>query len=212
MPVLSGLSYHRLKRWLDVSLAALLLAVLLPLMAGLSVLILIDSGFPIFFRQTRIGYQGASFELFKFRTLHPGRHNPATPQHHTTRVGRILRRWGLDELPQLWNVLRGEMSLVGPRPTIPEQVARYTPEERRRLEALPGLTGWAQVHGRNALTWPERIAFDCWYVEHMNFWLDLSILIKTPVELVSGNGTYGSKGYNMDLRTEDSLAPPKTPQ
>ncbi|HMB89293.1 MAG TPA: sugar transferase [Rhodothermales bacterium] len=211
MPAFSFFSYRPLKRLLDCFAAAFLLIVMAPLMAGLSVLILIDSGSPILFRQTRSGYKGDLFNLFKFRTLHSEKHNPATPQQHVTRVGRVLRRWGLDELPQLWNVMRGEMSLVGPRPTLPEQVARYTDKERRRLAVLPGLTGWAQIHGRNTLTWPDRIVLDCWYVENMSFWLDFYILCKTPALLISGTGTYGPKGYNMDFRTEDHVAPPKTP-
>lgn len=206
-----SLSYRPLKRLLDLFVAAFLLATMAPLMVGIAVLILIDSGYPILFRQTRIGYKGAPFDLFKFRTLHAGKHNPATPQHYATRVGRVLRWWGLDELPQLWNVVRGEMSLVGPRPTLSEQVARYTDEERRRLTVLPGLTGWAQIHGRNTLTWPDRIELDCWYVNHMSFWLDFYILFKTPALLLSGSGTYGPKGYNMDFRAEDRPATPKTP-
>ncbi|WP_103019512.1 sugar transferase [Salinibacter altiplanensis] len=181
------------KRALDVAGACVLLGVLAPVFGLVALCIWLDDGRPLLFTQTRIGSQGEPFRIFKFRTL---THEPADatrPAAHTTRVGGVLRRWALDELPQLWNVLRGEMSLVGPRPTLPKQVARYGPHERRRLHVRPGLTGWAQIHGRNALPWPERIDLDVWYVRHWSLVLDLQVLLRTPLLLVRGTGVYGDE-------------------
>ncbi len=189
-------SYDRIKRLGDVTLAALLLVLGLPVLMLVAVLIVAESGRPVLFKQTRIGRGGIRFEILKFRTLRAGAHDPSNPRYCVTRFGRVLRRWGLDELPQLWNVLRGEMSLVGPRPTLPEQVAAYGTFERRRLAVRPGLTGWAQIHGRNALSWPERIRLDVWYVDHVSFGLDLRILLGTPYLLFSGRGLSGTDGRN----------------
>ncbi len=189
-------SYDRIKRLGDVVLAALLLVLGLPALVLVAVLIVAENGRPVLFRQTRIGRGSVPFEILKFRTLRPGVHDPGNPRCQVTRVGRVLRRWGLDELPQLWNVLRGEMSLVGPRPTLPEQVAAYGAFERRRLAVRPGLTGWAQIHGRNALDWPARIRLDLWYVDHVSFWLDVRILLRTPKILWTGAGLYGADGQN----------------
>ncbi|MFQ5568337.1 MAG: sugar transferase [Rhodothermales bacterium] len=185
-----------LKRLGDVVLSALLLTLCWPLLAFIAILIVAESGWPVLFHQTRIGLGGHPFDVIKFRTLRPGAHDPAHPAEHATQVGRVLRRWALDELPQLVNVLRGDMSLVGPRPTIPEQVAAYGPFERRRLEVRPGLTGWAQIHGRNALSWPERIRLDVWYVDHADLRLDFRILLQTFRVLWSGKGLYGEGGEN----------------
>ena len=195
-------SYNRIKRLGDVVLAALLLGLGLPALVLVAVFIVAESGWPVLFRQTRIGREGAPFEILKFRTLRPGAHDPDNPRDRVTRLGRVLRRWGLDELPQLWNVLRGEMSLVGPRPTLPEQVAAYGAFERRRLSVRPGLTGWAQIHGRNGLSWPERIRLDIWYVEHASFRLDTRILLRTPLLLWTGAGLYGADGRNPGFAPE----------
>ena len=144
------------------------------------------------YRQTRVGRDGVDFELLKLRTMVVDAERkgagPAVDKGDAriTRAGRVLRRLSLDELPQLWNVVRGEMSLVGPRPTLRYQVERYTPRQRRRLEVKPGITGWAQVHGRAALPWDERIELDVWYVEHRSPWLDLQILARTPFALFGG--------------------------
>ncbi len=189
-------SYDRIKRLGDVTLAALLLVLGLPVLMLVAVLIVAESGRPFLFKQTRIGRGGLRFEILKFRTLRAGAHDPDNPHACVTRFGRVLRRWGLDELPQLWNVLRGQMSLVGPRPTLPEQVAAYGAFERRRLAVRPGLTGWAQIHGRNALDWPARIRLDLWYVDHVSFWLDARILLRTPKILWTGAGLYGADGQN----------------
>ncbi len=151
------------------------------------------------YRQTRVGKDGADFELLKIRTMIVGAEkvgagyavNEGDPR--ITRVGRVLRKLSLDELPQLWNVVRGDMSVIGPRPTLRYQVERYTERQRRRLEVKPGITGWAQVNGRAALPWDERIELDVWYVEHRSARLDLKILAKTPLALFGG--TYkGAQG------------------
>jgi lipopolysaccharide/colanic/teichoic acid biosynthesis glycosyltransferase len=147
---------------------------------------------PVLYRQRRVGLEGREFELLKLRTMVVGAEtigagwavNEGDPR--ITRAGRVLRRLSMDELPQLWNVLRGDMSVIGPRPTLSYQVERYTARQRRRLEVKPGLTGWAQVHGRAALPWDERIELDVWYVEHRSPWLDLRILARTPAALFTG--------------------------
>jgi lipopolysaccharide/colanic/teichoic acid biosynthesis glycosyltransferase len=146
----------------------------------------------VLYRQTRVGQDGVDFELVKLRTMVVGAEtqgagfavNRGDPR--ITRVGAILRRLSIDELPQLWNVLRGDMSVVGPRPTLRYQVEQYTPRQRRRLEVKPGVTGWAQIHGRAGLPWAERIELDVWYVEHRSPWIDLKILLRTPLALFSG--------------------------
>ena len=199
-------SYDRIKRLGDVVLAALLLVLGLPALVLVAVLIVAENGRPVFFRQTRIGRGSVPFEILKFRTLRPGAHDPGNPRYRVTRLGRVLRRWGLDELPQLWNVLRGEMSLVGPRPTLPEQVAAYGAFERRRLTVRPGLTGWAQIHGRNVLSWPERIRLDVWYVEHASFRLDTRILLRTPLLLWTGAGRPGNDGGPQTARGRSPAA------
>jgi lipopolysaccharide/colanic/teichoic acid biosynthesis glycosyltransferase len=147
---------------------------------------------PVLYRQRRVGLRGEEFELLKLRTMVVGAEtvgaglavNRGDPR--ITKVGRLLRRLSLDELPQLWNVVRGEMSLIGPRPTLRYQVEKYTDRQRRRLEVKPGITGWAQIHGRAALPWEDRIELDVWYVEHRSPWVDLKILLRTPLALFGG--------------------------
>lgn len=192
-----------LLRFRDLVGAALLLVATAPMLGVIALCIWLEAGRPILFRQTRTGRRGRPFDLLKFRTLQPVDHDPRCPQAVVTRIGRVLRRWGLDELPQLWNVMRGEMSLVGPRPTLPKQTRRYGPFERQRLDVRPGLTGWAQIHGRNALSWPERIELDVWYVAHRSFWLDLRILLRTPRVLLRGQGTYGRSGKNPSFSSSN---------
>ena len=168
-----------------------LLLLSLPLMIGISVLIWLDDGAPIFYRQRRAGKNGRGFLLLKFRTLTTEASGTDTPSQHATRVGAVLRRWALDELPQLWNVLRGEMNLVGPRPVLPAEARGYDDRARERLDVRPGRTGLSQVSGRNRLSWAERMELDLWYVRHRTLSLDLWILAKTPFVLLSGEGVYG---------------------
>ena len=172
----------RMKRSIDFLGAAVILLLSFPLILGVALLVRAFLGRPVLFRQTRAGRFGKPFTLVKFRTMRDatgpdGR--PLPDEQRLTRLGRFLRRTSLDELPQLVNVLRGEMSLVGPRPLIAQYVDRYTPEQARRLEMKPGLTGWAQVNGRNGLSWEDKFALDVWYVEHWSLRLDVNILWKT---------------------------------
>jgi lipopolysaccharide/colanic/teichoic acid biosynthesis glycosyltransferase len=190
-----------LNRALDVTASSLALLLVSPLLAGSAVAIRLEDGGPILYRQRRVGKDGVEFELLKLRTMVVGAEklgaglavNEGDPR--ITGVGRVLRRLSLDELPQLWNVLRGDMSLIGPRPTLAYQVERYTPRQRRRLEIKPGITGWAQVHGRAKLPWDERIELDVWYVEHRSVWLDLKILAKTPAALLGGTYKGATGGW-----------------
>ena len=181
-----------MRRAFDVVAAAALLLVTAPLLALAALAISLEGGGPILYRQSRVGKDGADFDLLKLRTMVVGAESqgagPAVNRGdpRITRAGRILRRLSLDELPQLWDVVRGDMSLIGPRPTLRYQVERYTPRQRRRLEIKPGITGWAQVHGRAALPWEERIELDVWYVEHRSPWVDLKILLRTPRALFGG--------------------------
>jgi lipopolysaccharide/colanic/teichoic acid biosynthesis glycosyltransferase len=185
-----------LTRPLDAALAALLLAVTSPLLAVAAIAIRLESRGAVFYRQRRVGRGGESFELWKLRTMVPGAEMMGDGIYviegdpRITRVGRLLRRFSLDELPNLINVLRGEMAIVGPRPTVQEQVDQYTERQLRRLEVKPGITGWAQVNGRTSLPWPDRIELDVWYVEHRSLRLDLSILAKTARMLATGRGLY----------------------
>jgi lipopolysaccharide/colanic/teichoic acid biosynthesis glycosyltransferase len=180
--------------------ASLTLAVTAPLLAVAALLIKLESrGGPVFYRQRRVGLHGRPFELWKLRTMVPGAETMGAGIYvlegdpRITRTGRLLRRFSLDELPNLINVIRGEMAIVGPRPTVQEQVDRYTDRQRRRLEVKPGITGWAQVNGRTSLPWPERIELDVWYVENRSLWLDLRILAKTARMLATGHGLYSDE-------------------
>jgi lipopolysaccharide/colanic/teichoic acid biosynthesis glycosyltransferase len=170
-----------------------------PLIVAAALAVKLEDRGPVLYRQTRVGKDGADFELLKLRTMIVGAETKGPGfavdkgDERITRAGRVLRRLSLDELPQLWNVVRGEMSVIGPRPTLRYQVERYDARQRRRLDVKPGITGWAQVHGRASLPWAERIDLDVWYVEHRSPWLDVKILAKTPLALFSD--TYkGSTG------------------
>jgi sugar transferase EpsL len=180
-----------IKSTIDLFLSASVLIAASPLMAAIAVTIRLTMGRPILFRQVRPGYKGKPFELLKFRTMNKasgaqgGLLQDAQDAGRLTAIGRVLRRYSLDELPQLWNVLRGDMSLVGPRPLLMQYVNLYTPEQARRHEKKPGLTGWAQVNGRNALSWPEKFALDIWYVDHWSLWLDMRILFRTLLKCLS---------------------------
>ena len=185
-----------MSRALDIALAGVLLVVTSPLFALAALAIRLESRGPVFYRQLRVGRGGEQFQLWKLRTMVPGAEAMGAGIYvlegdaRITRVGRLLRRFSLDELPNLVNVLRGEMAIVGPRPTVQEQVDRYTDRQRRRLEVKPGITGWAQINGRTSLPWPERIELDVWYVEHRSLRLDLRILAKTARMLATGHGLY----------------------
>ena len=200
-----------MNRALDVAGATLGLVLASPFLAAAAIAIKLDGGGPVLYRQQRVGKDGREFELVKLRTMVVGaeRQGAGWAVDHgdsrITRVGSVLRRVSLDELPQLWNVVRGEMSLIGPRPTLAYQVEQYTPHQRRRLDVRPGITGWAQVQGRASLPWEERIELDVWYVEHRSPSLDLKILARTPFALFGG--TYKGKTGGWRAGGE----PPKTP-
>jgi sugar transferase EpsL len=174
-----------LKRAVDVSFASTMLAVSGPAMAVAATAIRITMGSPVLFRHVRPGLRGRPFTLYKLRTMSSG---PGGDADRLTRLGRFLRSTSLDELPQLWNVLRGDMSLVGPRPLIMAYLARYSPEQARRHEVLPGITGWAQINGRNSLSHQEKFALDVWYVDHWSLGLDLRILAATLQRVVARSG------------------------
>ncbi len=190
-----------LNRALDVAAAAAGLVVASPLLAAAAVAIKLEDGGSVLFRQRRVGKDGADFELLKLRTMVVGAEQKGagyavdTGDARITRVGRLLRKTSVDELPQLWNVLRGDMSLIGPRPTLRYQVERYTERQRRRLEVRPGLTGWAQIHGRATLPWDERIELDVWYVEHCSPGVDMKILLRTPLALFGGTYKGATGGW-----------------
>jgi len=180
-----------LRRGIDILAAVLGLAVLMPLITVLAVVVFSDLGRPILFSQARPGKEGRLFTLHKFRTMSyatdaQGKLLPDSERLGT--IGRFLRRYSLDELPQLWNLLRGDISLIGPRPLLAEYLPLYSPEQARRHEIRPGITGWAQVNGRNDQSWEERFRLDVWYVDHRSFWLDLKILWITIVKVVRSEG------------------------
>ena len=182
---------HLSKRLFDLVVTTLGLIIILPLMLILSLLVWIFLGTPILFRQPRPGYKGRPFITYKFRTMTncTGLDGKLLPDaDRLTGFGRFLRSTSLDDLPQLFNVLRGEMSLVGPRPLLMQYLQRYTPEQMRRHDMLPGITGWAQINGRNALDWEEKFRLDVWYVDHWSFGLDLKILFLTPWKVFKREG------------------------
>jgi lipopolysaccharide/colanic/teichoic acid biosynthesis glycosyltransferase len=190
-----------IKRAFDLVVGTALSVVTAPLVATLAMLVVLESrGHPIY-TQTRVGQDGRPFQIFKLRTMVSGAEHVgaglaiSAGDARITRAGALLRRYSLDELPNLWNVVRGEMSIVGPRPTLQHQVDSYTEHQRGRLSVKPGITGWAQVNGRAALPWPERIELDLWYVEHRSMALDLRILRQTVGQVLGGAGIYkGSTG------------------
>jgi lipopolysaccharide/colanic/teichoic acid biosynthesis glycosyltransferase len=184
------------KRTIDIAIALPLVVITAPLVALLALAIRLESpGDPIY-RQTRVGKDGRLFDIYKLRTMVTGAEFTgaglaiAAGDPRITRLGTLLRRYSLDELPNLWNVLRGEMSIVGPRPTLKGQVDQYTERQRGRLAVKPGITGWAQINGRASLPWPERIELDLWYVEHRSVALDVHILSRTLALVVRGSGVY----------------------
>jgi undecaprenyl phosphate N,N'-diacetylbacillosamine 1-phosphate transferase len=205
------------KRAADIVLGSLALVALLPAFALIALAIKLDSEGPVFFSQQRLGRAGQLFWMRKFRTLRERAEQmgsglyvgPEDPR--ITRVGRFLRRFSLDELPQLLHVLTGDMSLVGPRPALPYQLRYYSPQHRRRLLMRPGMTGWSQVNGRNAISWPERLERDAWYVEHFSLLLDLEIALRTVRVWFSGEGLYGCR-ENFFLSGQDDLPVPSGEQ
>jgi len=186
-------------RVLDILIAAGALALASPVLLVAAVVIRLESPGPVIYRHVRVGRHGEPFELWKLRTMVEGAERMGAGLYiergdaRITRSGRFLRRFSFDELPNLVNVLRGDLSIVGPRPTVAEQVQRYTPHQRRRLEVKPGITGWAQVNGRVSLPWPERIELDVWYVDHRSVLLDLRILARTVRMLATGRGLYSEE-------------------
>jgi lipopolysaccharide/colanic/teichoic acid biosynthesis glycosyltransferase len=180
-----------LKRLLDLIGGSFLVLILAPVLILAALAVRVSIGSPVFFRQRRPGFRGAPFELLKFRTMvdavdSEGR--PLPDDRRLTRFGRYLRAMSIDELPELLNVIKGEMSLVGPRPLLMQYLGRYTPTQARRHDVKPGITGWAQVNGRNALSWEDRFALDVWYVDHRSLWLDLRILIITARTVLRREG------------------------
>jgi lipopolysaccharide/colanic/teichoic acid biosynthesis glycosyltransferase len=209
----------RVKHALDRVAAVAGLVATAPVFAAVALAIKLEDRGPVFYGQLRAGRDGVPFRVLKFRTMIVDAErqglglNVALGDSRITRVGRLLRDYSIDELPQLVNVLRGEMSVVGPRPGLVDQAERYDAFQRRRLEVWPGLTGWAQVNGRNALTWEERIALDVWYVDHVSLGLDLRILLRTPLVILRKEGLFGAGGVNVDLGGAAGAkhAPPQPP-
>ena len=198
------------KRAMDVAVAGFGLILTSPLLALAALAIKLEDRGPVLYRQQRVGKDGGDFELLKLRTMVVGAEKMGAGyavdrgDSRITRSGRALRRLSLDELPQLWNILRGDMSVVGPRPTLRHQVDTYTPRQLRRLEVKPGLTGWAQVNGRASLPWDKRIELDVWYVEHRSLWLDLRILARTPFALFHGTYKGESGGWKPDEKQDEN--------
>ena len=184
---------YAIKRIMDISISVVTLVALSPLLIIIAFIIKFTSPGPVFFIQERIGKNGKPFKLMKFRTMTQGAEKATQGMHidkdnpYITKIGRFLRKWSIDEIPELINVLKGEMSLVGPRPTLEYQVKKYDDFQKRRLLVKPGLTGWAQVNGRNAIPWEKRIELDIWYIEHWSLWLDIKILFKTIGVLFKGD-------------------------
>ena len=191
-----------MNRAADAAIAGGALLVASPLLALAALAVKLEDGGPVLYRQTRVGRDGADFELLKLRTMVVGAETMGAglavnrDDTRITRTGRLLRKLSLDELPQLWNVVRGEMSVIGPRPTLRYQVEQYDERQRHRLDVKPGITGWAQVNGRAVLPWAERIELDVWYVEHRSPLLDLRILARTPAALFSGTYKGDTGGWH----------------
>jgi sugar transferase EpsL len=179
------------KRLLDILLATIILALISPLLIVVLILVALDMGWPVIFSQVRPGYHGIPFKIYKFRTMtetQDAQGNYLPDAERLTRLGKLLRSLSLDELPELFNVLRGEMSLVGPRPLLTQYMERYTPEQIRRHDVLPGITGWAQVNGRNILSWEDKFRLDVWYVDHWSPVLDFRILLMTVWMVMTRKG------------------------
>jgi lipopolysaccharide/colanic/teichoic acid biosynthesis glycosyltransferase len=180
-----------MKHIIDYMFGIVLWLIFSPVIVMLSMMIGVSIGRPVFFRQMRPGLRGRPFYIVKFRTMTDGRDSSGRllpDEKRITRFGLLLRSTSLDELPELYNVLKGEMSLVGPRPLLMEYLDRYTPEQFKRHDVKPGITGWAQINGRNAISWDQKFDFDLWYVQHHTFWLDVKIIAKTIIEAIRREG------------------------
>ncbi|QQK80443.1 exopolysaccharide biosynthesis polyprenyl glycosylphosphotransferase [Salicibibacter cibi] len=190
---------HSIKRLLDVMTAVIILLILSPFLLIIALMIKVDSQGSVFFSQPRIGQHAQTFNIIKFRTMVTNAENQglglktAENDLRITKVGKYLRKLSLDEIPQLFNVLKGEMSLIGPRPAPVHHLDTYSDKEKKRLNMRPGITGWAQVNGRNVLTWPERIEKDIWYVENYSLWLDVKILFRTLKVILLSEGVYSGR-------------------
>ena len=195
-----------MRRLVDVVVAGVVALLLAPVMLLVAMLVRSSLGSPVLFRQQRSGLRGRDFTIVKFRTLRSPRHEAETDQQRDTPLGRRLRAASLDELPQLVNVLRGDMSLIGPRPTLPEQVVHYDERQRGRLAVRPGITGWAQVHGRNSIGWLERIELDLWYVANRSLLVDVKVLWLTVLRIVRPHGITGAGGVNPGFPLPDGGA------
>lgn len=194
-----------IKRLFDIIVSLTLIILLAPLILFIALLIWVTMGRPILFRQRRVGYQGQVFTIYKFRTMTEERDengNLLPDEQRLTRFGRFLRETSLDELPELFNVLKGDMSLVGPRPLLVEYLPYYTPEERKRHNMRPGITGWAQVNGRNAITWDQKLALDVWYVDNWSLWLDFKIILMTIIKVIKREGI-STNGYATAPRLDE---------
>lgn len=181
----------KIKRLLDISTSFFGLVIFSPVFLFISILVKLGSVGPTLFKQKRPGKNGKIFWMYKFRTMKELRDEDGellSVDKRITKVGKILRKLSLDELPELWNVLKGDMSLVGPRPLLVKYLDRYTSEQARRHEVKPGITGWAQVNGRNAITWEEKFKYDVWYVDNWNFWLDIKIIFMSIAKVIKGEG------------------------
>ena len=190
-----------MNRILDVTIAGVGLAIASPVLAVAAIATKVEDGGPVLYRQTRVGLHGEDFELLKLRTMVVGAETMGAGyavdkgDSRITRAGRLLRRLSIDELPQLWNILRGDMSVIGPRPTLRYQVDQYDERQLHRLDVKPGITGWAQIHGRASLPWAERIELDLWYVRHRDWKTDLLILVRTPLALFGGTYRGAAGGW-----------------
>ena len=191
-----------IKRLIDFSISLFMLVILFPVFTIIALVIKLDDPGSVFFLQERVGQKRQVFKIFKFRTMVIGAEKKGAgvfveeKDPRITRVGKLLRHTSLDELPQLINIFKGEMSLVGPRPTLPYQVDNYDVRQMKRLEVKPGITGWAQVNGRSSLTWPERIELDLWYLENWSLWLDLKIILMTFKVILAKSNLYKPEGYD----------------
>lgn len=197
-----------MRRLVDIFVAGVAAMVLAPVVILVALLIRLQLGSPVLFRQRRSGLEGRQFTILKFRTMRPARHEAETDLDRDTPLGRRMRAASLDELPQLVNVLRGDMSLIGPRPTLPEQVEHYDARQRGRLAIRPGITGWAQVNGRNSISWPERIELDLWYIANRSFRLDLKVLWLTVLNVIRSRGITGDGGVNQGFPLADGGSTP----
>jgi len=197
-----------MRRALDIIVAGVAGLLFVPIALVIALAVRWELGSPVFFRQRRSGLRGREFTILKFRTMRAARHEAETDLDRDTPLGRRLRAASLDELPQLVNVLRGDMSLIGPRPTLPEQVVHYDARQRGRLSIRPGITGWAQVNGRNSISWPERIEFDLWYIANRSLRVDLKVLWLTVLNVIRPRGITGAGGVNDGFPLADGGSTP----